>query len=85
MRTLSSENTPEEEAERAAMHERWLAEQQATLDRIQLRRKYRAARTVLDQPIGTTQAQVRQNVVEHRNILSGLIEILKDSGLLLDD
>lgn len=60
-------------------------EQEALAASITLRRKYRWAKNILDNPIGTTQSQVRQNVIEHRQILSGLLEVLKDAAIVLDD
>lgn len=52
--------------------------------RTALRKKYRAAKTILDTPVGSTAADVRTAVIQHRNILSGLIEVLKDASLILD-
>jgi hypothetical protein len=50
-----------------------------------LRKKYRAAKTITTSPVGTTAADVRTAVVQHRAILDGLLEVLKDAALILDD
>lgn len=62
-----------------------MGQEETEATRIAVRKKYRAAKTMLDAPVGTTAADVRQAVVQHRTILSGLIEALKDAGILLDD
>lgn len=71
--------------ERAPLLLEQMNRQEADAARVLLRKKYRAAKTILDTPVGTTAADVRTAVAQHRTILGGLIEVLKDSGLLLDD
>jgi hypothetical protein len=57
--------------------------QQAEAARIALRKKYRAAKTEL--AIAVTAQNAVTRLTNTRTIIDGLLEILKDSGLVLDD
>lgn len=57
--------------------------EEADAARILLRKKYRAAKTEL--AIAVTAGNAVTRLTNARTIIDGLLEILKDSGIVLDD
>jgi long-subunit acyl-CoA synthetase (AMP-forming) len=70
-------------AEMASALRQQQLEAEADAARVLLRKKYRAAKTEL--AIAVTAGNAVTRLTNTRTIIDGLLEILKDSGLVLDD